>query len=49
MNLLQTKFNTLEIELIAKDGLISEQDYENGIKETFRQLNIDVDENDGVF
>ena len=47
MNLLQTKFNTLEIELNAKDGAISEQDYENTIKETFRQLDIDVDENDG--
>jgi hypothetical protein len=45
MNLLQTKFNTLEIELTAKDGSISEQDYENTIKETFRQLNIDVNEN----
>ena len=49
MNLLQTKFNTLEIELTAKDGSISEQDYENTIKETFRQLDIDVDENDGGF
>jgi len=38
------KFNTLEIELNAKDGSISEQDYENTIKETFRQLDIDVEE-----
>ena len=45
MNLLQTKFNTLEIELTAKDGSISEQAYENTIKETFRQLDIDVEEN----
>ena len=45
MNLLQSKFNTLEIELTAKDGSISEQDYENKIMETFRQLEIDVEEN----
>jgi len=45
MNLLQSKFNTLEIELTAKDGSISEQAYENVIKETFRQLEIDVEEN----
>ena len=44
MNLLQSKFNTLEIELTAKDGSISEQDYENKIMETFRQLDIDVEE-----
>jgi len=44
---LQSKFNTLEIELTAKDGSISEQAYENAIKETFRQLDIDVEENDG--
>ena len=41
------KFNTLEIELNAKDGSISEQAYKNTIKETYRQLDIDVDENDG--
>jgi len=46
MNLLQSKFNTLEIELTAKDGSISEQAYENAIRETFRQLNIEVEEND---
>ena len=45
MNLLQTKFKTLEIELNAKDGAITDQDYENTIKETFRQLGIDVEEN----
>ena len=45
MNLLQSKFNTLEIELTAKDGSISEQAYENAIIETFRQLDIDIEEN----
>lgn len=45
MNLLQSKFNALEIKLNAKDGSISEQVYENIIKKTFRQLDIDVEEN----
>ncbi|MFQ5964569.1 MAG: DUF499 domain-containing protein [Candidatus Scalinduaceae bacterium] len=40
MNLLQSKFETLEIELSARDGNISEQDYEDKIMETFRQLGI---------
>lgn len=43
MNFIQSKFETLEIELLAQDGKISEQDYENIIKETFRQLGIDVE------
>ncbi len=46
MHLLQTKFKTLEIELTAKDGAITDQEYENTVKETFRQLGIDVEEND---
>ena len=44
MNLLQSKFESLEIELTASDGGISEQDYEDKIKETFRQLGVDIDE-----
>jgi hypothetical protein len=44
MNLLQSKFETLEIELRAKDGTITEQDYDDKVKETFRQLGIEVDE-----
>ena len=36
MNLLQTKFETLQIERNARDGTISEQDYEDKIKEAFR-------------
>lgn len=43
MNLLQSKFNILEIELNAKEGEISKQDIEDRIQETFRQLNIDFD------
>lgn len=44
MNLLQTKFSHLEIEIVATEGEISEQDYEDKIKEAFRQLGIEVDE-----
>jgi rubrerythrin len=33
MNLLQSKFENLEIEILAEDGEISEQDYEDKIKE----------------
>ena len=44
MNLLQSKFDNLEIELTASDGEISEQDYEDKIKEAFRQLGVDIDE-----
>ena len=43
MNLLQSKFNTLELELIAKDGTISQQDFEDKIEEAFRQLGIKID------
>jgi len=44
MNLLQSKFGYLEIEIVATDGQISEQDYEDKIKESFRQLGIEIDE-----
>lgn len=43
MNLLQSRFETLEIELKAMDGAISEQDYEDKIKETLRQLGIYIE------
>lgn len=42
MNYLQSKFNTLEIELIATDGRISNQEIEDKIKEAFRQLGIEI-------
>ncbi|MDI6791675.1 MAG: hypothetical protein QME81_02235 [bacterium] len=44
INLLQSKFETLKIELIARDGTISEQDYEDKIEEAFRQLGIELNE-----
>ncbi len=43
LNYLQTRFNTLEIELIAKDGRISESEIEEKIKEAFRQIGIEIE------
>ena len=43
MNLLQINFETLKIEITAKDGKISEQDYDK-IEETFEQLGIKLDD-----
>ena len=40
MNLLQSKFETLGVGFTARDGAISEQDYEDKIKEAFRQIGI---------
>ncbi len=43
MNLLQSKFDTLDVELTAANGGISEQDYEDKILEAFNQLDIELD------
>ncbi|GAW90952.1 ATP-binding protein [Calderihabitans maritimus] len=40
---LQTKFDKIKITIFAEDGAISEQEYEDRIKETFRQLGIDLE------
>ena len=42
MNLLQHKFNRLEVVLSAEQGWISEQEYDDKISEAFRQLGIEV-------
>jgi hypothetical protein len=42
MNLLQHKFDRLDIALSAHGGEISEQEYEDKIQEAFRQLGIEV-------
>ncbi len=44
MNLLQAEFNTLQIKLTATDGEMSEQDYEEKIKETLNQIGIEADD-----
>ena len=40
MKLLQSNFDTLQIQLLATDGEMSEQDYEDKIGETLMQLGI---------
>ena len=45
MNLLQSKFGSVQVEIVATDGEISERDYEDKIMEAFRQLGIETDEN----
>jgi hypothetical protein len=44
LNLLQHKFERLEVTLAAEQGEISEQEYEDKIREAFRQLGIEVGE-----
>ncbi len=44
MSLLQSNFNNLQIELLATEGQMSNQDYEDKIKETFVQLEINPEE-----
>ena len=44
MNLLQSNFDSLQIELMATEGQMSNQDYEDKIKEAFIQLGIDPEE-----
>ncbi len=43
LNLLQQKFNRLEISLRATDGAMSEQEYKDKIEEAFRQMGIEIE------
>jgi len=44
MNLLQSRFDTLELQIIARDGTISKEDYEQKIEEAFGQLGIELED-----
>jgi len=44
MNFLQSKFKELEIEIRAKNGSISEEEFANKIKEALRQLDISLED-----
>ena len=44
MNLLQSNFENLQVELRATGGQMSNQDYEDKIREAFVQLEIDLEE-----
>ncbi|MGB9748061.1 MAG: ATP-binding protein [Bacteroidales bacterium] len=43
INYLQTTFESLSVEIKATKGKISKQDYENKVKETLRQLGINIE------
>ncbi len=42
MNLLQSRFNRMEVILSVEEGQLSEQDYEDKIREAFRQMGVEV-------
>jgi hypothetical protein len=42
LNLLQSNFERINIQLEAEQGSISEQDYEDKVREAFRQMGIDI-------
>jgi len=44
LNYLQTKFDTLRLDITAIDGSMTKQDYENKIAEAFEQAGIEIDE-----
>jgi hypothetical protein len=44
VRLLQSKFGRLEVELLADNGEMSEQDYEDKVKEAFHQLGVELEE-----
>jgi len=43
LNLLQQRFNTMFLSIQVKDGEMSKDDIENKIKETFRQMGVNVE------
>lgn len=42
LNFLQTRYNRIELSLRLSDGQLSEQEFEDKVKEAFRQLGIDI-------
>ncbi len=44
MNFLTNRFKRVDITIEAQDGALSEQDYENKIKEAFEQIGVEVRE-----
>lgn len=44
MNFLQSRFNRMEITLRVEQGSLSEQEYEDKVKETFRQMGVEAEE-----
>lgn len=44
MNLLQSKFARMDVTLSVNDGQLSEQDYEDKVREAFRQMGVEARE-----
>lgn len=44
MNYLESKFQSLHMTIIAKDGSLTEEDYANKIREALRQLGVDLED-----
>ena len=44
MNFLQSKFQSLDLEITARDGSLSEDEFANKIKEAFKQLGVTLEE-----
>lgn len=44
MNFLQSRFNHMEITLHVEQGSLSEQEYEDKVKETFQQMGVEAEE-----
>ena len=42
LHYIQLKFDDVEIKIVAQNGSIDKDEYENKIKETFKQLGIDL-------
>jgi hypothetical protein len=43
LHYIQSKFNDVEIKIVAQNGSIDKDDYENKIKEALKQLGVDLD------
>jgi hypothetical protein len=46
MNYLQSKFETLDVEIKAKGGSLSEEEYSSKIREALRQLGVRFESKD---
>jgi hypothetical protein len=44
MNFLQSKFQSLDVELTAREGSLSDEEYASKIKEALRQLGVSLEE-----
>ncbi len=42
LNFLQSRYNRMKISLIVQEGKLSDQEYEDKVKEAFRQMGIDI-------